>query len=294
MNTPSQDIEPLFADGELARELSKQLARFMTKARVVAVKLGSGFSPLAIGWRLRELLSAERATAITWSGDRVELQRLLRECPVILSVPAGSPSLEAVLTELSQPPIGPLRLVLIVDPNANCFGAARWFVSSWAIDLPSWQDLFPDAGARANELLRLLALRDGARVSLSPEGLDTIRSCRWPGGEPELLARLEHGLVFASGGTITPEALDLAPAHGKALQTPSLQEALETMQMLYVAAVIARCRGNRSQAARSLSCDVRSVFRYVEKLQREDASALRARWSVIRGLISDIGPGPLV
>jgi hypothetical protein len=181
---------------------------------------------------LEEVLSADRATAVTWSGDRVALDRLLGEGPVILSVRAGSPSLEAVLTELSQPPIGPLRLVLVVDPEADCFGAARWFVSTWAIDLPSWQELFPDVGSRANELLRLLARRDGTRVSLSPEGLDTIRSRRWPGGEPELLARLEHGLVFASEGSITPEALDLPPAPGKASQTPSLQEALETMQML--------------------------------------------------------------
>jgi hypothetical protein len=294
MNTPAKEIEPLFAEGEVARELSKQLARFMSKARVVALKLGSGFSPLTIGWRLQELLSADHAIAITWSGDRVALERLLGKGPVILSVPAGSPSLEGPLTELSQQPIGPLRLVLIVDPDAECFGASQWFVRSWAIEFPSWHDLFPDVGARANELLRLLALRDGAKGSLSPEALETVRSLRWPGGEPELLARLEHGLAFARSGNITTDALDLAPAHGEALQMPSLQEALEAMQLLYVAAVIVRCGGNRSQAARALSCDVRSVFRYVEKLQREDTTALRATWSVIRGLIGDIGPGPLV
>jgi DNA-binding NtrC family response regulator len=124
--------------------------------------------------------------------------------------------------------------------------------------------------------------------------LSAIRSRPWPGGEPELLARLEHGLVFASGDTITPESLELAPARGNALQTPSLQVALETMRMLYVAAVIKQCEGNRTQAARALSCDARSVFRYVETLQREDASELRATWSLIRGLINEIGSGPLV
>ncbi len=97
----------------------------------------------------------------------------------------------------------------------------------------------------------------------SPQALTAIRKYSWPGNIRQLENRLKKALVLCDKSLLSAEDLDLGPE----AQAPilPLEKAKEDFQRRYVLEVLERNNGNRTQTARDLGVDPRTVFRYLEK-----------------------------
>ena len=97
----------------------------------------------------------------------------------------------------------------------------------------------------------------------SPAALTAIRKYDWPGNIRQLQNRIKKALVLCDETILTPEDLDLGPEQQTGILP--LEKAKEDFQRKYVLEALARNNGNRTQTARDLGVDPRTIFRYLEK-----------------------------
>jgi transcriptional regulator with GAF, ATPase, and Fis domain len=137
-------------------------------------------------------------------------------------------------------------------------------VSVW---LPPLRERGDDVVLIANYLLQRTIKQYEAPVQgFSKDGLEALRTYQWPGNVRELENKLRKAVVLAEGPLLGPEDLGISSEQTRVLP---LAEAKEQFQRDYVAQVLERNRGNRTQTARDLGVDPRTIFRYLEK-ERDD------------------------
>lgn len=97
----------------------------------------------------------------------------------------------------------------------------------------------------------------------SPAALTAIKKYDWPGNIRQLENRIKKALVLCDKHLLGPEDLDLTPE----MMAPiaPLEKAKEDFQRRYVLEVLERNNGNRTQTARDLGVDPRTIFRYLER-----------------------------
>lgn len=105
-------------------------------------------------------------------------------------------------------------------------------------------------------------LRSAVR-GYSPQALAAIRKYSWPGNIRQLENRIKKALVLCDQTLLSPEDLDLGPEAQQPILP--LEKAKEDFQRRYVLDVLERNNGNRTQTARDLGVDPRTIFRYLEK-----------------------------
>jgi transcriptional regulator with GAF, ATPase, and Fis domain len=130
--------------------------------------------------------------------------------------------------------------------------------------LPPLRERGDDVFIIAKVLLSKYAEELGSNVrGFSPQALTAIRKYPWPGNIRQLENRLKKALVLCDRTLLGPDDLDL----GDTDQSPivPLEKAKEDFQRRYVLEVLERNNGNRTQTARDLGVDPRTVFRYLEK-----------------------------
>jgi transcriptional regulator with GAF, ATPase, and Fis domain len=98
---------------------------------------------------------------------------------------------------------------------------------------------------------------------LTPPALAAIRKFAWPGNIRQLENRLKKALVLCDRTMLSAEDLDLGPEAQQPILP--LEKAKEEFQRNYVLQVLERNNGNRTQTARELGVDPRTIFRYLEK-----------------------------
>ena len=98
---------------------------------------------------------------------------------------------------------------------------------------------------------------------LTPAALGAIKKHAWPGNIRQLENRLKKALVLCERTLLSPEDLDL----GQSSDSPilPLEKAKEEFQRKYVLEVLERNNGNRTQTARDLGVDPRTIFRHLER-----------------------------
>lgn len=99
---------------------------------------------------------------------------------------------------------------------------------------------------------------------IAPDALERLQRYDWPGNVRELESVIQRGLVLATGETITLADLpaDLRPVPVTLGGVPWPGEAtLEEIERFWIQHVLARCGGNRSQAARQLGIDPSTLWR---------------------------------
>lgn len=107
-----------------------------------------------------------------------------------------------------------------------------------------------DIDRLAEHALRAIAAReDEPRKSLSPGARRLMRDYEWPGNVRELRNVLERAVLGTDGDTIDAEGLALG---GRAVSPQVGCERLEEVERAHIRAVLARCDGNQSEAARRL------------------------------------------
>jgi transcriptional regulator with GAF, ATPase, and Fis domain len=93
----------------------------------------------------------------------------------------------------------------------------------------------------------------------------------WPGNIRQLENHLKKAMVLAEGPKIGAADLDLDVPAGAASPEDiiPLAEARDNWQRAYIDKVLALNNGNRTKTARDLGVDPRTVFRHLEKLEKE-------------------------
>ena len=97
----------------------------------------------------------------------------------------------------------------------------------------------------------------------TPQALGAIRKHNWPGNIRQLENRIKKALVLCEKTLLGVEDLELDQA-GENNILP-LEKAKEEFQRKYVLEVLERNNGNRTQTARDLGVDPRTIFRYLER-----------------------------
>jgi transcriptional regulator with GAF, ATPase, and Fis domain len=132
--------------------------------------------------------------------------------------------------------------------------------------LPPLRERGDDVFIIAKALLSKFAdeLKSAVR-GFSPQALAAIKKYPWPGNIRQLENRIKKALVLCDQTLLGPDDLDLG-AEAQSVIVP-LEKAKEDFQRQYVLEVLERNNGNRTQTARDLGVDPRTIFRYLEKEQ---------------------------
>jgi transcriptional regulator with GAF, ATPase, and Fis domain len=99
----------------------------------------------------------------------------------------------------------------------------------------------------------------------TPQALTAIKKHPWPGNIRQVENRIKKALVLCDKTLLGTEDLDLDQT-GDATILP-LEKAKEEFQRKYVLEILERNNGNRTQTARDLGVDPRTIFRYLEREQ---------------------------
>ncbi len=89
---------------------------------------------------------------------------------------------------------------------------------------------------------------------------EALRGHPFPGNVRELVSRVRRAAVLATDELLRPEDLELG---GDDAPMVPLEEAREAFVQRYVREAIARCGGNKKDAAAALGIGLRSLFRYL-------------------------------
>ncbi|WP_437315364.1 sigma 54-interacting transcriptional regulator [Sorangium sp. So ce385] len=132
--------------------------------------------------------------------------------------------------------------------------------------LPPLRERGDDVLIIAKVLLSKYADELGSPVrGFSPAALAAIKKYSWPGNIRQLENRIKKALVLCDQALLAVEDLDLGPGAETAIMP--LEKAKEEFQRRYVLEALERNNGNRTQTARDLGVDPRTIFRYLEKEQ---------------------------
>jgi transcriptional regulator with GAF, ATPase, and Fis domain len=138
--------------------------------------------------------------------------------------------------------------------------------------LPPLRERGDDVMIIARSLLTKYAEELDSHVKgFSPAALASIRKYAWPGNIRQLENRIKKALVLCDQTLLSPEDLDLGASQDVGIMP--LEKAKEEFQRRYVLEALERNNGNRTQTARDLGVDPRTIFRYLEKEQNPMPSA---------------------
>jgi transcriptional regulator with GAF, ATPase, and Fis domain len=130
--------------------------------------------------------------------------------------------------------------------------------------LPPLRDRGDDVLIIAKTLLSKYAEEFNSPVrGYSPGAIAAIKKYAWPGNIRQLQNRIKKALVLCERKLLGPDDLDLGAAAEIGIMP--LEKAKEDFQRRYVLEVLERNNGNRTQTARDLGVDPRTIFRYLEK-----------------------------
>jgi transcriptional regulator with GAF, ATPase, and Fis domain len=137
------------------------------------------------------------------------------------------------------------------------------------LDLPPLRERGEDIVLIARYLLARYGPELSSReLALSADAVRALRRWTWPGNIRELENRVKKAIVFTDTGVIGPDELDLGAANLDPIGT--LSEAREVWQRDYINHVLALHDGNRTQTARVLDVDPRTIFRHLERERGEE------------------------
>ena len=135
------------------------------------------------------------------------------------------------------------------------------------VKLPPLRERPEDIPHLACFFLERFSRRYGKSLSGSPRFYEALLRQAWPGNVRELKNVMERLAALHSGGVLEPEDLgEDAPPAGAALQLSSLpwkearEQYLASFELSYAQALLARCDGNISAAAREAGVDRKTFY----------------------------------
>jgi transcriptional regulator with PAS, ATPase and Fis domain len=130
--------------------------------------------------------------------------------------------------------------------------------------LPPLRDRGDDVLILAKALLSKYAEELHSSVhGFTPQALAAIKKYTWPGNIRQLENRIKKALVLCEGALLSPGDLDFEKDSESTIVP--LEKAKEEFQRKYVLDALERNSGNRTQTARDLGVDPRTIFRFLER-----------------------------
>ncbi|MCW8132817.1 MAG: sigma 54-interacting transcriptional regulator [Planctomycetota bacterium] len=118
-------------------------------------------------------------------------------------------------------------------------------IGTVSLTVPPLRERVEDIGPLARHFCKTLS---GGGRTLSPAAEEKLRGYDWPGNVRELRAVIEQAVIFAAGGEVQPDELNLATPETLALGAQSLVEA----ERRHILKVLRDCNGNKTECARQL------------------------------------------
>ena len=179
------------------------------------------------------------------------------------------------------------RVIAATDRNlteAIAQGAFRedlyYLLNVVQIDLPPLRARGNDVLILAQSFIERFAQRHRVNVrGLTPEAAEKLLQHNWPGNVRELMNAIERAVALARGELLAladlPERVREAEKVRIDVTSDDPEEllTLEELERRYIARVLETTAGNRTQAARILGVDRKTLFR---KLKRADSEAEEA------------------
>jgi two-component system, NtrC family, response regulator AtoC len=135
-----------------------------------------------------------------------------------------------------------------------------------ALQVPPLRQRGDDVAELARHFVARHAARSGRAVpEIAPETLARLRAHAWPGNVRELENALARAVAMSSRGIILPEDLPANVMGAPGLAVDSGWPTLEELEHRYVDRVIARCEGNKTDAATILGVDRRTLQRLLAR-----------------------------
>jgi transcriptional regulator with GAF, ATPase, and Fis domain len=149
------------------------------------------------------------------------------------------------------------------------------------IELPALRERGDDVLLIARYLIERYSKEYGRtwdpRGALDPSAERALMHFSWPGNIRQLENHVRKAIVLAEGERIGAADLDVelpAAAGGEPEGVLPLAEARERWQREYINRVLAINDGNRTKTARDLGVDPRTIFRHLEKEEKEKQGKL--------------------
>ena len=131
------------------------------------------------------------------------------------------------------------------------------------LEIPPLRERMEDLPVLAEVLLREQAQRQGGPAKrLSAGALERLSRHDWPGNVRELQNVLESAAILADGPEILPEAVRIERSSGPGLAAEALENrcSLAQLEEAYIREVLRLTRGNRSEAARILGINRKTLL----------------------------------
>ena len=164
--------------------------------------------------------------------------------------------------------------------ESELFGHVRGTRDVVQIDLPPLRARGNDVLILAQSFIERFAQRHQVNVrGLTPEAAEKLLQHSWPGNVRELMNAIERAVALARGELLAladlPERVRDAEKVRIDVTSDDPEEllTLEELERRYIARVLETTAGNRTQAARILGVDRKTLFR---KLKRADSEAEEA------------------
>ncbi len=144
------------------------------------------------------------------------------------------------------------------------------------VELPPLRERGDDVLLIARYLVGRYAKEYGRDIdpskAFAPSAVHAMMRFGWPGNIRQLENHIKKALVLAEGPQITAKDLDLEAPEGAVSEEQyilPLAEAREIWQREYINRVLALNGGNRTKTARDLGVDPRTIFRHLEKVEKQ-------------------------
>jgi len=139
------------------------------------------------------------------------------------------------------------------------------------IDLPSLDERRDDIPLLVRHFLRRFNEKNGLGVTIDPAAVQLLQQMQWPGNVRELENTVNRLAIFAPTGEIT-----LADVEGEAQRLPQSEEApvpasaapdrLLELERQHILQILKQTGGNRSEAARRLGIERKTLYRKALRL----------------------------
>jgi DNA-binding NtrC family response regulator len=140
------------------------------------------------------------------------------------------------------------------------------------ISLPPLSERREDIPLLVKHFLEQFNAKNNRSVSIEPAAVDELQKHEWPGHVRELENAVSRLAVFAPAGTITvaqieeERHLSQAPEPEAPAADSAPPDRLMEMERLHILRVLKEVRGNRSEAARRLGIERKTLYKKAERL----------------------------
>jgi len=139
------------------------------------------------------------------------------------------------------------------------------------IDLPSLEERRDDIPLLVRHFLRRFNEKNGLNVTIDPAAVHLLQQMRWPGNVRELENTVNRLAIFAPTGEVTladveAETHRTQESEEKSGSAPATPDRLMELERQHILQILKQTGGNRSEAARRLGIERKTLYRKALRL----------------------------